>query len=128
MWYRGKNFVALFLFLFLAHVNVQAQEVSGGKVNIQISSCTVYSVKDSSKSYNCLAEAKKALGTCSEAQSCEIPIGLNLTSGVDIAPGSGFLGKQVKIMYLCGKDSMQGGPYQQDDHASLVLDCSGMWW
>ena len=118
-----------FLFLFFPfHEQVRAQEVSGDKVKIQITSCVVVSVKSSSNKYDCIEEAKKALGTCSEPMSCEIPIGLNLTSGRDIEPSGGFLSKMVTIMYMCGSAPMQGGPYQQDDHASLVLDCSGMWW
>jgi len=120
--------IALSVCLLLTPLSAQAQEVSGEKVSIEITSCVVYSVKHPANTYDCIAEAKKALGTCNEAQSCEIPIGYNLTSGKDLDPGSGFLGKQVKITYKCGTDSMQGGPYQQDDHASLVLDCSGMWW
>ena len=120
--------IALFLPLLMVQLSVKAQEISGGKVSIRITSCVVSSVKHPDKTYDCLAEARKALGTCSEPQACEIPIGLNLTSGKDLDPGSGFLGKRVTILYVCGTEHMQGGPYQQDDHASLVLDCSGMWW
>jgi len=123
-----KLLIAVAVCFALTRLGAQAQEVSGEKVNIQITSCVVYSVKHPGTTYDCIAEAKKALGSCNEPQSCEIPIGYNLTSGKDLDPGSGFLGKQVKVTYKCGSDSMQGGPYQQDDHASLVLDCSGMWW
>jgi len=128
MRYRGNMLITLFLPLLLVQLSVEAQEVSGKKVNIQITSCVVNSVKHPGNTYDCMAEAKKALGACSEAQACEIPIGLNLTSGKDLDPGSGFLGKRVTILYVCGTEHMQGGPYEQDDHASLVLDCSGMWW
>ena len=129
MRYRGSILITLFLSLLLVQLSVKAQqEVSGQKVNIQITSCVVNTVKHAGGAYDCMAEAKKALGTCSEAQACEIPIGLNLTSGRDLDPGSGFLGKRVTILYVCGSEHMQAGPYEQDDHASLVLDCSGMWW
>ena len=124
----GKMLMALFMSLLLFQAGARAQEVAGGKVDIKITSCVVYAVKQAGVSQDCTAQARQALGTCSEAQACEIPIGLNLTSGKDLDPGSGFLGKQVKITYTCGTEKMQGGPYQQDDHASLVLDCSGMWW
>jgi hypothetical protein len=121
--------LAGFLLCFLLlPVAVAAQEVSGEKVKIEITSCVVYSVRHSAIKYDCIAEARSALGTCDEPQSCEIPIGLNLTGGKDLDPDSGFLGKQVKLVYRCAGYAMQSGPYQQDDHASLVLDCSGMWW
>jgi len=109
-------------------MHARAQEVSSEKVKIEIASCVVYSLKSAGKKYDCIAEARKALGNCSEVQSCEIPIGFNLTSGRDLEPGGGFLSRMVTIKYICGSSPMQSGPYQQDDHASVVLDCSGMWW
>jgi len=106
-----------------------AQEVSAGSGEvIEITSCVVYSVKHADKAYDCMTEAKKALESCAQKQVCEIPIGFNLTAGKDLDVGSGFLGKQVKITYTCGEIRLQSGPYNQDDHASVVLDCSGMWW
>src|SRR6266478_5405750 len=130
MRHRGKIFIAISAAVLLAGSGVHAQNESAesGKVSPQITSCLVYSVKSSSKIHDCTMEAKKAADACNRAQTCEVPIGYNLTSGNDIDSGSGFLGKQVKITYTCGEIRLQSGPYNQDDHASVVLDCSGMWW
>lgn len=130
MRHRGKIFIAFSASVLLAKSGVHAQDDSAesGQVSMQITSCLVYSVKSSSKTYDCTTEAKKAAEACNRKQACDIPIGYNLTSGKDIDSGSGFLGKQVKIAYTCGDIPLQGGPYNQDDHASLVLDCSGLWW
>lgn len=116
--------------ILLMQAQVPGQAISDGsaKASLEIKSCVVFSVKSPGKTYDCIREAKQAAESCKQMEHCEIPIGLNLTSGKDIDPGSGFLGKQVKIIYVCGGGPTQGGPYQQDDHASLVIDCSGMWW
>lgn len=125
-----KIFTALLCTAFSAASEVRAQGDStwSGTVSLKITSCLVYSVKSSGKTYDCTTEANQAAEVCDRMQACEIPIGYNLTSGKDIDPGSGFLGKQVKITYMCGEIRQQSGPYNQDDHASLVLDCSGAWW
>ena len=100
---------------------------SSGQVNAQITSCLVFSVKSANKTYDCTTEARKAVHACDPTQACEIPIGYNLTQGKDIDPGTGFLGKQVRINFTCADTPLQAGPYQQDDHASVILDC-GAWW
>jgi len=116
--------------VLLAEAAVHALDipVASGKVSMQITSCLVSSVKSPGKTYDCTTEANKSVAACNGTELCEIPIGYNLTAGKDIDPGSGFLGKRVKIVYQCGAVSQQWGPYNQDDHASLVMDCSGAWW
>src|SRR5688572_1208658 len=116
--------------VLLAQAPVHAQAISDGSENadLQITSCVVSATKSPEKIYDCTAEARKAVEDCKQMRECEIPIGYNLTSGKDIDPGSGFLGKRVIIIYTCGGGPQQGGPYHQNDHASLVMDCSGMWW
>ena len=105
---------------------LQAQEESAGPGSIEIKSCLVSASAD--KTYDCKAEATKAVERCNGSAQCEIQIGYNLTSGKDIDPGSGYFGKQVTITYMCGETPQQRGPYYQDDHASLVLECNALWW
>ena len=130
MKHRENMFLAVFATVLLAVFQVQAQAISdgSGQADVQITSCVVSSTKSPGKTYDCTTEARKAAQACKPTEECEIPIGYNLTSGKDIDPGSGFLGKRVTIIYTCGGGPQQGGPYQQDDHATLVMDCTGMWW
>ena len=128
MRYREKILSAVVATALLAQSQAQAQAISDDRADLQIQSCVVSSTKSPDKTYDCTPEARKAAEACKQTEECEIPIGYNLTSGKDIDPGSGFLGKRVTIVYTCGGGPTQGGPYQQDDHATLVMDCSGMWW
>lgn len=105
-----------------------AKVVPETAARIRLISCVVTSARDAGPRYDCMSEARSELAACNNATFCEIPIGVNLTNGKDIDPGTGFLGKRVTIAYSCGTYSMQGGPYEQDDHATVVLDCNGMWW
>src|SRR3981081_3284978 len=109
MRHRIKNFAAFSAAVFLAEVGVHALDipVGSGKVSMQITSCLVSSVKSPGKTYDCTTEANKSVAACNGKELCEIPIGYNLTAGKDIDPGSGFLGKRVKIVYQCGKVSQQ---------------------
>jgi hypothetical protein len=128
MSYRTKVFMTALAAFLAMQVRGHAQAISEGAADLQIASCVVSSTKSPGKTYDCTAEARKAAEACKQTSECEIQIGYNLTSGKDIDPGSGFLGKQVTIIYTCGGGPQQSGPYHQDDHASLVMDCSGMWW
>ena len=125
---RTAMLVAFLAPMFWLAPTAQAQEVASGVVKVTVTSCVVYSTKTANSQYDCIAEAREALGNCQEVQSCEIPIGHNLTPDRDVEPGGEFLSRMVKVIYSCGTYSMQSGPYEQDDHATLVLDCSGMWW
>jgi hypothetical protein len=88
---------------------------------IKITSCSVSSTKNASLTHDCSAEAAKI---CNGKNECEIQIGYNLSSGKDIDPKAGVLGKMVTILYDCGDaKSRQRGPYSQSDHASLMLEC-----
>jgi hypothetical protein len=116
----------LFATVLLGASGAQAQEGSAGPDSIQIRSCLVSAAAD--KTYDCKAEATKAVELCNGTPQCEVQIGYNLTSGKDIDPGSGYFGKQVTITYMCGETPQQRGPYYQDDHASLVLECNALWW
>ena len=118
--------IVLFATVFLGQPAVQAQGDSAGSPNIQITSCLVSAAAD--KTYDCKAEATKAVELCYGTAQCEVQIGYNLTSGKDIDPGSGYFGKQVTITYKCGETPQQRGPYYQDDHASLILECNALWW
>ena len=128
MSHREKILIAVFATVLLGQAQVQAQAIADESVKVQITSCVVVSTRSPEKTYDCTTEARKAADVCKPTDECEIPIGLNLTSGKDVDPGSGFLGKRVTITYTCGGGRQQGGPYHQDDHATLVMDCSGMWW
>lgn len=103
---------------------VQAQERNDTPVvsGMKITSCTVSSTKDASKTYEC---SKEAARLCNGKDQCEIQIGYNLTEGKDIDPNAGVVGKIVTIIYACGPISRQRGPYHQSDHASLILECRG---
>ncbi len=90
---------------------------------INIQSCSVRTTGDTDKTYDCSAEVAKA---CNGQPTCELQIGYNLTAGKDIDPSSGFEGKLVTVVYDCGVASpvsRQRGPYNQNDHATLLLDC-----
>jgi hypothetical protein len=128
MRHRDKVLNAVLASVLLAQAQAWAQAISEDTAELQIKSCVVSSTRSPDKTYDCTTEAIKAAEACKQMEECEIPIGYNLTSGKDIDPGSGFLGKRVTIVYTCGGGPQQGGPYHQDDHASLVMDCSGMWW
>lgn len=90
---------------------------------INIQSCSVRATGNTDKTYDCSAEVAEA---CNGQPGCELQIGYNLTAGKDIDPGSGFEGKLVTVVYNCGAASpvsRQRGPYNQNDHATLLLDC-----
>lgn len=108
----------------LGWVQAQEQERNDTPVvsGMSITSCTVSSTKNASKTYEC---SKEAARLCNSKDQCEIQIGYNLTSGKDIDPSAGVVGKMVTIVYACGPISRQRGPYPQSDHASLILECRG---
>lgn len=89
---------------------------------MKITSCVLSSTIDVDKTYDCSSVVAKL---CDGKRECEIPIGYNLSAGKDIEPSGGFLGKKVAITFTCGSRSVQRGPYHQNDHATLLLDCSG---
>lgn len=124
---RATVIAALLLGLPLVGAGwVQAQEQQRNDASaasgMKITSCTVSSTKDASKTYECSPEAARL---CNGKDQCEIQIGYNLTSGKDIDPSAGVIGKIVTIIYACGPVSRQRGPYPQSDHASLILECRG---
>lgn len=90
---------------------------------MQITSCQVYLTQSPDRKFECTAAVAEV---CNGKEQCEMPIGYNLTSGKDVDPASGFLGKMVKITYTCGGVARQRGPYQQNEHASMILECSGL--
>lgn len=108
--------------LGLAAAHVPAEVSAPASSGMSVKSCVVYSTKFTDKTHDCSLEAAKA---CDGKRSCDIQIGFNLTAGKDIEPGSGFLGKLVKITYICDGITRQRGPYQQSDHATLLLECDG---
>ena len=126
MWHREEICGALFATVLLGASGVRAEETSAESAKMQITSCVVHA--SPGKNYDCKADATKAVEACNGTAVCEVQIGYNLTSGKDIDPGSGYFGKQVTITYMCGETPQQRGPYYQDDHASLVLECNALWW
>lgn len=108
--------------LVLTTSQVKAEESPAAPGGMRITSCVVYSAKAPDKTYDCMQEAAKV---CNGKQLCDIQIGYNLTAGTDIEPGSGFLGKFVKFTYVCGDLARQRGPYHQNDHATMTLECHG---
>lgn len=121
MRYREHVRAIAFATVLLVTSRIEAQEHSSAPSEIRITSCVVYSTKSPDTKYDCKMQAAKACN--GKTDVCEIQIGYNLTAGKDIEPGSGFLGKLVKLNYVCGEVSSQRGPYQQSDHATLILDC-----
>lgn len=116
----GMALAVVCLLASAARAQVEDPAASG---KMQITSCLVYLTKSPDKTYECTATVAEA---CNGKQQCEMPIGYNLTGGKDVDPASGFLGKMVKITYTCGGHSRQRGPYQQNEHASMILECSGL--
>lgn len=122
MKYRQEILTVAIAVHFLAVPQLQAQESSPSSHGMRITSCLVYSAKSPDRTYDCSAEAARI---CNDKQLCEIQIGDNLTAGKDIEPGAGFLGRLVKFTYACGELLRQRGPYHQNDHASMILECNG---
>lgn len=98
------------------------QSVNQTSSGMKITSCQVVSMRDESISADCLAEVARL---CDGRNFCGVPIGYNLTGGKDIDPKAGVIGKQVTITYVCGPIVRQRGPYEQNAHATLFLDCGG---
>lgn len=122
MRYRGKIWIVTFMGALVPVAPTEAQENASAPGGMQITSCVVYSTKSADKTYDCLRQAAEA---CNGRLWCEIPIGHDLTAGTDVDPNAGFLDKSVKFTYVCGGVSRQRGPYHQNDHASMVLECNG---
>lgn len=118
------SMVAMLVAVSLPLTFARAQEQSGAVVagGMKVTSCTVRSTKDASKTYECSTQAARL---CNGKDLCEIQIGHNLTEGKDIDPSAGVTGKLVTIIYACGSISRQRGPYVQSDHAHLILECNG---
>ena len=89
---------------------------------MKIVSCTVASIDETKQPYDC---SPRAAELCNGKDLCEIQIGYNLTDGKDIDPTIGVVGKLVSIRYACGAIIRQRGPYNQNDHATLILECNG---
>jgi len=122
--YGGCKLAALAMLLAgsqMPGAPARADNSAAAPGGIKIASCTVSSTRDPGNAYDCSAEAAK---DCNGRGECEIPIGYNLTAGKDIEPGSGLTGKRVTIKYDCGDAKWrQRGPYYQNDHATLILEC-----
>lgn len=99
----------------------RAQNDAPAAFGIKVASCTVSSTRNPTKTYDCSPKVAKA---CNGQVECEIQIGDNLTDGKDVDPVSGFPDKIVTIKYDCGDAKpKQRGPYPQNNHASLFLEC-----
>jgi len=113
----------------LSCVVVRAQDAFVRKsdkpnVLIKVAACSVSSVRDKSIKFDCTAKAAEA---CNGKAKCELPIGANLTDNRDIdpvgPPSVRRLGKIVAVSYKCGDITARRGPYEQNDNATLTLDC-----
>ena len=109
--------------LLQSYATAAPQSASDGP-SIKVTSCTVRSTRQTNGSYDCSAEAAK---DCNSLPQCKLQIGHNLTAGKDIDPEARYEQMLVEVTYYCGAASprlRQRGPYQQSDHANLILDCS----
>lgn len=113
---------SVLMFGFQTEHPAMALQWGGMKAEIAVKSCVVESKNSAGKSYDCVREAQTA---CDGKDLCEIAIGDNLTGGKDIDPSAGFLDKTVTLTYICGGSTRQRGPFEQNNHATAVLDCFG---
>jgi len=86
---------------------------------IDIVECIVYPEGRATQTTDC---AGKARAVCNGTPHCELPIGFALTDGRQI-DGDARTWKKVRVRYRCGKVSHVNGPYNQSDHANMVLGC-----
>ena len=89
---------------------------------IEIVECVVYPEGAPSKTVDCAAKARAA---CNGVARCELPIGLSLTDGeqIDHDPKTW---KKVRLRYRCEKVEHINGPHNQDDHATMLIGCRGV--
>ena len=105
--------------LCLAIVIAPAAMADLAAVGIQITQCKVYSDRDSSLQHDCLEHAAKA---CNGKDSCELPIGMNLSDGKDL-DNNDKTWERVKVEYSCAGKPHINGPHYQNDHATMSLSC-----
>ena len=93
------------------------------QTGLSITGCSVFSDRDKNLRHDCTAKAKSL---CSSAapNRCELPIGLALTDGRDL-DGDPNTWEKVVVRYRCGTADRVNGPHDQNDHASMVLECRG---
>ena len=89
---------------------------------IEIVECVVYPEGEPSRTVDCAAKARAA---CNGAAACELPIGLSLTDGQQIDHDAKTW-KKVRLRYRCEKVEHINGPHNQDDHATMLIGCRGV--
>ena len=89
---------------------------------IEIVECVVYPEGAPSRTVDCAAKAR---AVCNGTAMCELPIGLSLTDGqqIDHDPKTW---KKVRLRYRCEKVEHINGPHNQDDHATMLIGCRGV--
>jgi hypothetical protein len=105
--------------LYLAIATMPVLHADQATLELQITQCAVYSELDKSVQSDCADEARKV---CAGLESCELPIGMNLTDGTDIDNNSKSW-ELVKVEYSCGGKTRINGPHYQNDHATMTLSC-----
>jgi hypothetical protein len=88
---------------------------------VEVEDCQVYPASSPGAGDDCPAHAKQ---TCAGQVTCELPIDSELggkrKAGAD--PNSWL---KVRLKYKCGPVERVSGPFDQDDHATLILSCLG---
>jgi len=116
-----SNRLALTLFIGFGLAEAPLSTAQNVAPTIEITECVVYSPLDQTMRFDCSAKARTL---CGAGAHCEISIGLALTDGREL-DGNPKNWKKVRIRYRCGQALHTSGPFDQDDHATMVLSCTG---